>query len=131
MHCLRAAMQDAEFKERRFAQARTAITLVLEAIDAHIAASRFDATICNGLAGLGEVLLAAGLVIGDRSYVDRARDLAQTLIDRYSEQGNWPTGFPGGGPNPSLFLGTAGIGYWLLRLEEPERVPCWLLLERG
>ena len=129
MHCLLAAMQDAEFKECRLAQARTAITLVLEAIDAHIAASRFDATICNGLAGLGEVLLSAGLVIGDHSYLDRARNLAQTLIDRYSEQDNWPTGFARGGPNPSLYLGTAGIGYWLLRVDEPERVPSWLLLE--
>ncbi len=128
MHCL-LAVQDAEFKERRIAQARTAIDLVLETIDAHIAAPRFDATIRNGLAGLGEVLLSAGLLLDDRSYLDRSRDLAQTLIDRYSERDNWPTGFPGGGANPSLYVGTAGIGYWLLRLEEPQRVPCWLLLD--
>ncbi len=128
MLCL-LAMQDAELKERRLAQARTAITLLLEALDAHIKAPRFDTTIRNGLAGLGEVLLSAGLMIGDHSYIDHARELAQTLIDRYSERDNWPTGFPGGGANPSLYLGTAGIGYWLLRLEEPERIPCWLLLD--
>ena len=128
MHSL-LAMRDAEFTERRIAQARAAITPVLEAIDTHIAASRYDATICNGLAGLGEVLLAAGVALGDRAYLDRARDLAQVLIDRYSEHDNWPTGFPDAGPNPSLFLGTAGIGYWLLRLDEPERIPCWILLD--
>ncbi len=129
MFLLRAAMRDAESRERHLVQARTALTAVLGAIDARIAVPRFDATIRDGLAGLGAVLLTAVHALDDRSYLDRSRDLAQTLIDRYSEQDNWPTGFPGGGPNPSLFSGTAGIGYWLLRLDEPERVPCWLFLE--
>ena len=124
---LREAVREAEASQRHLAQARTSLTAVLEAIDARITVPRFDATIRDGLAGLGEVLLTAGRVLDYRSYLDRSRDLAQTLIDRYCEQDNRPTGFPGGGPNPSLFSGTAGIGYWLLRLDEPERVPCWLL----
>jgi len=32
-------------------------------------------------------------------------------------------------PSPSLFQGTAGIGYQLLRLAFPERVPSLLLFE--
>jgi lantibiotic modifying enzyme len=34
-----------------------------------------------------------------------------------------------GAYNPTLFQGTAGLGYHLLRLAEPQQLPCVLLLE--
>ena len=108
---------------------RESIAAVLEAVDANINVPRFDATVRDGLAGLGEVVLSAGIMLEDASFLERARSLAQTLIDRHSEEDDWPMAFSCGGPNPSLLLGTAGIGYWLLRLAEPERVPCWLLFD--
>ncbi len=127
---LRTLIEDPGLKDRLRAATQTAINAVIEAIDAYILAPRCDATIRAGLAGLGDVLLSAGEVLEDRSLLDRARALAQTLIDTYSQRGDWPTGLPCGGPNPSLWLGTAGIGYWLLRLDDPKLVPCWLLLDR-
>jgi lantibiotic modifying enzyme len=45
------------------------------------------------------------------------------LIARHAAAGDWPSGTPSGGPNPSLMLGTAGIGYTVLRLHDPNRVP--------
>jgi HopA1 effector protein family/Lanthionine synthetase C-like protein len=126
---LHTLTQDHGLNDGHVAAARAAISVVLDAIDAHIAAPRFDATIRDGLAGLGDVLFNTGVVLEDRSYQDRARALAQTLIDRYSARDNWPTGSPGGGPNPSLLLGTAGIGYWFLRLDDPEHVPGPLLVD--
>jgi hypothetical protein len=127
---LHVLTQDDGLIDQHASAARAAISVVLDAIAEYITVPTFDATIRDGLGGLGDVLLTAGVVLKDRSYQDRARALAQTLIDRYAERDNWPTGLPGGGPNPSLMLGTAGIGYWLLRLDDPERVPCWLLLDR-
>jgi hypothetical protein len=32
----------------------------------------------------------------------------------------WPCGIPGAGEAPGLMLGTAGIGYFYLRLAKPE-----------
>ena len=124
MHSLLAATHDAEFKERRLAQARTAITLVLEAIDA----THRSFTIRRD--DLQQARRARGIracwrpICHWRSlYLARARNLAQTLIDRYSEQDNWPTGLPRRWTRKPInsYLGTAGIGYWLLRVDEPER----------
>ena len=126
---LRGAIQGPDFQEEHLARVPVAIAIVLAEIDDNIAIPGFDTTIRAGLAGLGEVILTAGIVLDERSYRLRARTLAQTLIDRYSERENWPTGLPGGGPNPSLMLGTAGIGYWLLRLDQPERLPSLLLVD--
>ncbi len=123
MFHLRALIHDPDFKAQHLAEARIAIAAVLGEIDRKIAMPRFDATVRDGLAGLGEVVLNAGVMLEDCTYRERARALGQTLIDRYSALEDWPTGLPGGGPNPSLLLGTAGIGYWLLRLEDPVGVP--------
>jgi hypothetical protein len=45
----------------------------------------------------------------------------------YQEYG-WVTGVPLGVETPGLMTGLAGIGYELLRLAAPERVPSVLLL---
>ncbi|HZW30379.1 MAG TPA: lanthionine synthetase LanC family protein, partial [Isosphaeraceae bacterium] len=64
----------------------------------------------------------------DRSYCEGARAATQSLIDRHSASADWPSGRSSGGPNPSLMIGTAGIGYTLLRLHDPGGVPSILLL---
>jgi hypothetical protein len=130
MFLLRTALEDPVLKKHRKAATRAAIAAVLEVVDLYIDLPRFDATVSEGLAGLGDIVLSAGLLLKDRSYQGRARGLAQTLIDRYSEHDDWPTGLPCGGPNPSLLLGTAGIGYWLLRLDDPALMPCWRLADQ-
>ena len=45
------------------------------------------------------------------------------------ETGGWRCGTPLGVESPGLMTGLAGIGYGLLRLAEPERVPSILLQE--
>ena len=49
------------------------------------------------------------------------------MIDRHARSGNWPSGLVSRGPNPSLMLGSAGVGYSLLRLYDPKTVPSVLL----
>ena len=75
-----------------------------------------------------EVLLVAGQVLGDPAYLRRARDVGRALIDCHATAGDWPSGVASGGPNPSLMLGTAGVGYGFLRLHDPDEVPSVLLI---
>jgi hypothetical protein len=125
---MHAATIDPERREDYLALARKAITTTLQAIEEKLAWPWCDATPCNGLAGLIEILFIAGEVLDDPSYRERALAAARALIDRHAESGEWPSGAPSGGPNPSLMLGTAGVGYTFLRLHDPETVPSVLLL---
>ena len=49
------------------------------------------------------------------------------LLDQRLGDGSWPTGLAGGGDTPGLLLGTAGIGWFYLRLADPEETPSVLL----
>jgi len=125
---LRAAALDPARSQDYLASARCAIATTLVAIDENFQYPRSDATLCHGLSGLGEVILIASQLLDEPSYHSRAVALAEALIDRHASSGDWPSGVPSGGPNPSLMLGLAGIGYWLLRLHDPAKVPPFLLL---
>ncbi len=124
---LRAATLDPERKEGNITKARVAIATTLQAIDETLSTPRADTSLCHGLSGLGGIILIAGELLDEPPLRARSLALAQTLIDRYSSSGDWPSGVPSGGPNPSLMLGLAGIGYWLLRLHDPKSVPPILL----
>jgi lantibiotic modifying enzyme len=82
-----------------------------------------DATLCHGLCGLAETLLTGGQWLGEEGYRTRARAATAALVARHAAAGDWPSGVPSRGPSPSLMLGTAGVGYHLLRQYDPRRVP--------
>ena len=125
---LRASELDPDRQETYRAMARIAIESTLAAIDKKLEVPSADATLCHGLSGLMEVLFIAGRTLGDSAYLNRAREVGHALIDRHTTAGDWPSGVRCGGPNPSLMLGTAGIGYSFLRLHAPEEVPPVLLI---
>jgi hypothetical protein len=125
---IRAAALDKARTEVYLDRVQAAIAATLAAIDDQLEATRGDASLCHGLSGLGEVILIAGQLLEKPTYLERAGALARELIDRYGAAGDWPSGVPSGGPNPSLMLGLAGIGYWLLRLHNPVNVPPLLML---
>ena len=125
---LRALTLDPTRQETHRVTARTAIAMTLKAIEAHLALPRGDVSLCHGLAGLAEIVLIAGQLLEDRAYRDRAVAVGRLLVERHAAAGDWPSGVPSGGSNPSLMLGTAGVGYSLLRLSDPTGVPPILLL---
>ena len=125
---LRAATLDPDRAVHYLETARIALATTIDAIEKDLAASRTDASLCHGLAGLGEVCLIASGSLYDPRYRDVADRVANALIDRHATSGDWPSGAPSGGPNPSFMLGLAGIGYWFLRLHDAEKVPSPLLL---
>jgi lantibiotic modifying enzyme len=61
----------------------------------------------------------------DRAPLDTLTTLVVESIERYG----WLCGGPSGIESPGLMLGLAGIGYQLLRLAEPQRVPSVLALD--
>jgi class II lanthipeptide synthase len=84
-------------------------------------------SLCHGDLGNLELLLQASQVLEEpqwRAQVDR---IAVIILESISRDG-WLCGTPLGVESPGLMTGLAGIGYGLLRLAEPTRVPSVLVL---
>jgi lantibiotic modifying enzyme len=120
---LRAASLDAEFRDAHTAAARVALKTTQAGAEKAAQVARADACLCHGLAGLAEIVLTAGQWLEDDACRSWARALAADLIARHAAAGDWPCGVYPPGHNPSLMLGTAGIGYHFLRQYDPQRVP--------
>ena len=86
--------------------------------------------LCCGNASLGEVLLSAGENYQYPSWKQAALKLTSTTISRHTSEGVFtPHSVFNELFNPSLFQGSSGFGYHLLRLLEPVDLPNILLLE--
>jgi type 2 lantibiotic biosynthesis protein LanM len=87
-------------------------------------------SLCHGLSGNAELLIYAAGVLGEPAYKAVADSVGDRGIIQYSQQNMpWSCGVMGGGENPSLMLGLAGIGYFYLRLYDPDNVPSVLILQ--
>ncbi|MDQ4024533.1 MAG: hypothetical protein M3217_03435 [Actinomycetota bacterium] len=124
----RAAACDPDRREAHAATAKTALETTVTGTTPLLATHRYDASLCHGLAGLAETLAIGASMLDLPDYTSGAPTIADELMTRYAAGGNWPTGAPAGGPNPSLMIGNAGIGHHLLRLSAPDEVPPILLL---
>jgi lantibiotic modifying enzyme len=81
--------------------------------------------LCCGNFGRLEVQLVASVRLSRPALRRAALEKAARLVERASRRGGFSLldGDARGVSNPALFLGTSGIGYGLLRLAAPERVP--------
>ena len=84
-------------------------------------------SLCHGDFGNLETLLVAGQILGNQQHRERVERITAMLLDSVDTHG-WVTGVPLGVETPGLMTGLAGIGYELLRLAEPGKVPSVLLL---
>jgi type 2 lantibiotic biosynthesis protein LanM len=84
-------------------------------------------SLCHGDLGNLELLLQASLTLNDPQWHTTTYRLAAAILDSIEEYG-WICGVPLGVETPGLMVGLAGIGYELLRLAEPTRVPSVLTL---
>lgn len=84
--------------------------------------------LCHGVGGNAEALILASSILGDANYLRLAEQAGTRGIELYQKADlSWPCGVTGGGLNPSMLLGTAGIGYFYLRLHNPVRYPSVLI----
>jgi len=85
-------------------------------------------SLCHGDLGNIELLVRAQELGYAGEWEDALAAHSARLVARLSK-GRWRCGIPGGVETPGLMTGLAGIGYGLLRLAAPERVPSLLALE--
>ncbi|MBV9690773.1 MAG: type 2 lantipeptide synthetase LanM family protein [Ktedonobacteraceae bacterium] len=107
-------------------------TTIREEIDIALKTTIFEGisenhSLCHGALGNVDLLLMATQILGDSPYRESLERVKAMVVDSIDECG-WVTGVPLGVETPGLMTGLAGIGYELLRLAEPERVPSVLLL---
>lgn len=84
--------------------------------------------LCHGDLGNLELLVKAAAVLQEEAWLTEAQRLAGAVLNE-TEATGWRCGVPGGIETPGLMTGLAGIGYQLLRLAEPQRIPSLLLME--
>lgn len=78
-------------------------------------------SLCHGSSGSGDVLLTASRRFGVPEFEPEVAAAALSAIEQYEEEGRaWPSGTMTAGPDPTLFVGDAGVGLFLLRLTEPK-----------
>jgi type 2 lantibiotic biosynthesis protein LanM len=110
---------------------------ILEEIDtaihttAHLERNRSD-HICCGNLGRSDVILTTGLRMVRPNLVDAAKAVAVQVTSRAREQQRFflpTTPFQYSVLTPGFFRGLSGIGYQLLRIAYPERLPSVLSFE--
>jgi class II lanthipeptide synthase len=87
-----------------------------------------DHSLCHGLAGRLELLLALATRCNDEGSARHAAQIASILATAV-ERRTWICGEVGGAEVPGLLTGLAGIGYSLLRAAFPARLPSILTLD--
>ncbi|HVS64123.1 MAG TPA: lanthionine synthetase LanC family protein [Thermoanaerobaculia bacterium] len=124
---LRAVAVDPEQRSRHREQATIALERTRREAELR-SVELLDASLCHGLGGLLDVLLCGADALDEPRLEAAAREAATAALASNRRRG-WPSGVPSGGPNPSLFLGQAGVGHVLLRLATggEQRPPSLLL----
>lgn len=84
-------------------------------------------SLCHGDLGNLDLILEASEELSDARSRFHLNRLAAIILESIRENG-WICGTPLGVESPGLMVGLAGIGYELLRLAEPARVPSVLAL---
>ncbi|MGI5214101.1 type 2 lanthipeptide synthetase LanM family protein [Plantactinospora sp. CA-290183] len=97
-------------------------------ITGHSGAGLGNHSSCHGDLGNVETLLVAACRTGDAGLFARARRAGSSVLADLTSSGV-RCGVPKGLETPGLFPGLAGVGYGLLRLAAPERIPSLLLFE--
>lgn len=84
-------------------------------------------SLCHGSLGNLDAILMATQLFNDPTYREHLAHTTAAVVN-HGESRGWLCGVPQGMETPGLMVGLAGIGYELLRLAEPGRVPSVLLL---
>lgn len=84
-------------------------------------------SLCHGDLGNLDLILEASEVLDEPRPSLHLNRLAAVILESIDENG-WICGTPQGVESPGLMVGLAGIGYGLLRLAAPARVPSVLTL---
>ncbi|WP_395005125.1 lanthionine synthetase LanC family protein [Undibacterium sp.] len=86
-------------------------------------------SLCHGAAGNAELMIMAGQHLDRPELTMVAKKIGFAGCESHMQHGlPWICGNGGAGETPNLMLGTAGIGYFYLRLFAPFAVPSALII---
>lgn len=110
--------------------ARVALSTTTKSLYASLAQPSFvNFSLCHGLAGNAELPLVASTIEGSAAHRSIAEQVGRAGIALYERiSAAWPSGITGGGETPGLMLGSAGMGYFYLRLADTDGVPPVLMV---
>ena len=89
-----------------------AVATTRRSIEVTIETDPVNFCLCHGIAGNADILLSCS----PADTADVRCGVGDLGIERYTRNEPWPCGVTSAGESPGLFLGTAGIGYFYLRL---------------
>lgn len=87
----------------------------------------FNHCLCHGDLGNLELFLQASELLDEAQWHPHVARLSSIILNSIREYG-WLCGVPLGVETPGLLTGIAGIGYGLLRIASPRRIPSVLVL---
>lgn len=116
---LRAMELDPERAAAYEPAARAGLRTTVDALEADLEDPATDYCLCHGIAGHADIALIASRVLGEPELERRAvRTMERLGAMAVHDQAE---------PDPSLFTGSAGVGYALLRFDDPARLATVLL----
>jgi len=81
-------------------------------------------SLCHGIGGNADLAIYASEVLGDPAHMSSPEQAGDQGIEEIESQDlRWPCGVTDGDQTPNLMLGTAGIGYFFLRLYDRNNTP--------
>lgn len=93
----------------------------IEIIRRHL--GELDTSLCHGVTGKLELMVAAGELLGEPSHIQAARRVASSVIERSQKVGGYQSGFGPDAADPSLLNGLCGTATLLLRLSDHRLLP--------
>ena len=103
------------------AEAEAALATTAESVLGGPEMSQTNYSLCHGLGGNCDVLLQGARALGHPEWRRRAEEIGRKGIAAcHARQLPWPCGTYGSVEVPGLMLGLAGIGWFYLRLADPE-----------
>ncbi len=115
---------DPECRNEAEIAARTTIRSLKRALSGHD-----NYCLCHGHFGNAELLLWAAEALEDNRGIELVHEVALDAVQKYGAgKTPWPCGLANAGETPDLMLGLAGIGYFYLRLHDPQKTPSVLLV---
>lgn len=111
-------------------QAQVAIATTAAKLRTNLEAGSGNYSLCHGLAGNVEALIQGSAVFEADGLVEA---VAAAGIERFGDDPrSWPAGVDSGSAtSPTLMLGLAGTGYFLLRVDDKAMTPSVLLPDTG
>jgi type 2 lantibiotic biosynthesis protein LanM len=79
--------------------------------------------LCHGDLGNADILLHAGEILEDPFWSEIALQRVTIALQTAMREGRWRCGLPQKADTPGLMVGLSGIGYGLMRMWSPDRIP--------